>query len=58
MSGQFHCADWSRAGEGPDWSVLFSEPFPAFLLVIHGHSFLWSKNPLPSPPLPGLQLYC
>lgn len=45
-------------GTGARPSVSFSDPLLAFLLVFHGHSFLWSKNPLPSPPLPELQLYC
>lgn len=29
--------------------MLLLEPFPAFLLVIHGRSFLWSRHLFPSP---------
>lgn len=34
-------------GTGPDRNVLFQEPSPAFLLVIHGHSSFREQGSLP-----------
>lgn len=39
-------------GPGASPSVSFPDPLLAFLLVLHCHSFLWSENPLPTPPHP------
>lgn len=53
VSGQVQCSAWNGAGEGPDPSVVFSEPCSRSSMAA---AFYGAK--IPSPPLPGLPLYC